>query len=188
MEVTNQSLSQGDNIHGNNRVMFLSQQYKEMTGEKLTSGIKRRLGGLFKFEQYWEVCTEVTKAEFGFVSARFTRDSFKKMCATELEVLEENDRQCNFRTPSRPLVSDARCSVYPPDFRSVTSVDQQMSKPKLKFGCTKLPPQLYPTRVYELNEKMGVPCHTLPRPPVTFHGSLYVSRASNKYSLRPPAP
>ena len=136
--------------------MFLSQQYKEMTGEKLTSGLKRRLGGLFKFEQYWEVCTEVTKAEFGFVSARFTRDCFKKMCATELEVLEENDRQCNFRTPSRPLVSDARCSVYPPDFRSVTSANQQMLKPKLKFGCTKLPPQLYPTRVYELNEKMGV--------------------------------
>ena len=123
---------------------------------KVTGGLQRRVSGMARFEQFWEVSCEIVKSQMGDLKNRYIRDTFKLMCLNELSILEQNDRQHGFRTPSKPLNVDKRCSTYPPDR---TDIPMDKLTPAIQFNCTKPAPQLYRSKVYTENEKHDIfPC------------------------------
>ena len=123
---------------------FLARINKAVGRKVMTHGVKNRVRDMEKYEVYWEASIEATRQKFGSINSRCAKDTYRLMCANELEVIEENDRQCNFRTPSRPLVVDTRCSIYPPidDNKFKTDVVQA------DFNCSKVGPQIYLPEVY----------------------------------------
>ena len=127
---------------------FLARINKTVGGKVITNGVKRRVKGMEKFEIFWEASIEASRQRFGRIHSRCVKDTYKLMCAESLEVLEENDRQCNFRTPSRPLVMDKRCSVYPPiQNRTGETVERA-----IEFDCNKMGPQIYLPEIYRRAE------------------------------------
>ena len=87
---------------------------------KVTGGLQRRVSGMARFEQFWEVSCEIVKSQMGDLKNRYIRDTFKLMCLNELSILEQNDRQHGFRTPSKPLKGPPWVAQIPP------TVDQDM--------------------------------------------------------------
>ena len=77
------------------------------------------------------------------------------MILQQLNILEDNDRIYAARTPSKKLILDKRCTVYPPQW----GPDAKGLRPVIEFNCDRPAPQLYLNQVYEKSANREIfPC------------------------------
>ena len=124
--------------------------------QKIVSSPKTKLKKWDRiFEKFWKLAGQRVKEVTDEKSyARRLREAFKVQVLSELDALEANDRRISFKTPTRQLKEDIRCTTHPPNWKR-----DEGERLRVNFSCFKPAPQRYSAEAYERADSRGFhPC------------------------------